>query len=144
MQHQHNFLYRTRTWCIRNIAWSHDLAQFCREKDGPVVDAIPLSEVELVQEMNDDSLSLQSESKGHAENVKNYSTFQIKTVPDGYNSGRTYYLRTMPDPAPSRIIQKLREGTNAARKRAVVMSRFKQAQKFVRQFHDSTFFQVSV
>jgi hypothetical protein len=92
--------------------------------------------------MNNDSLALQTD--GLTEPAKNYNTFQIKTVPDGYNSGRSYYLRTKQDPASSRIIQHLCDITKTARKRAVALSRFNQAQNLVRRFHDSTIFQLAV
>jgi hypothetical protein len=136
---------RISMWNTRKVVWSHDLVQFYRQKDGAVVDAIPLSEVELVQEMNDDALSVQTESERKSEtSKKKYHTFQIKTVFDGYNSGRSYYLRTKPDAESSRIVPHLRDSSEAARKRAVVLSRFKQAQKAVRLFHDSIFFQIAV
>ena len=137
-----------RTWCERRIVWNRELTQFSRIDDGKVVDAIPMAEIDIVQEMNYGTLSIQSEEGSNQSNElpkpKLFNTFQIKTVPNGYNSGRSYYLRTKPDDNCPKIIQLLLDVANAARQKALALSRFKRAQKAVRIVHDSVYFQVFV
>ena len=74
------------------------------------------------------------------------NTFQIKTKIDGYNSGRIYYLRSSGDNESlcSNLVGKLVRTAEAARKRKVVLSRFKRIQTFSKKIHQTFAFQSAV
>jgi hypothetical protein len=73
-------------------------------------------------------------------------TLQIKTVPDGLNSGRTYYLSTRNGIAPEArrqaIVETLREAAEVARRRAEAKSRFERSQERAQWVQGSMAFQV--
>jgi hypothetical protein len=69
------------------------------------------------------------------------STLQIRTIPDGYNSGRVYYLRANTTACCRKIMTDLTKAVNVARKRAEVKTRFEKAQHTARKLHDSLAFQ---
>jgi hypothetical protein len=70
-------------------------------------------------------------------------TLQIQTIPDGYNSGRTYYLRAALSDEHAHILKTLKKTADTARKRAEVKSQFVKAQSAVRTIHDSMLFQTA-
>ncbi len=135
------------------------MVQFSRISDDKeeVVDAIPMSEIDMVLGMQegrsirtkDSSLYLSSRQlasvSGSGSELQNL-ILQIKTTADGYNSGRIYYLRVINDDPNlcDEIIGKLLESSQAARKKQVVLSRFKRIQRRARGIHDSTEFQSCV
>jgi hypothetical protein len=70
------------------------------------------------------------------------NTLQIKTIPDGYNSGRTYYLRAQSESTCRKITSALNKLCTAARERASVKSRFEKVQLQLRGVYCSTPFQI--
>lgn len=61
---------------------------FAQMSDDVVVDKIPLTEIKQVQEMVNGDIGEDHESK-----LANQTTdLMVETLPEGYNSGRTYYL----------------------------------------------------
>jgi hypothetical protein len=138
------------------------LIQFARIIDGKeeVVDAIPMSEIEMVMSMQEgrsirtkeSGISASSSTKqlfsisSSRGELKTCNILQIKTTEDGYNSGRIYYLRVLNDDPSlcNEIIEKLLESSQAARKKQIALSRFKQVQRRAREIHDSVGFQSSV
>jgi hypothetical protein len=135
------------------------LIQFARVCDGKeeVVDAIPMSEIDMVMSMQENRSIRTKESgmvassrqlnraSGSVSDVQNH-VLQIKTTADGYNSGRVYYLQAINnDPnLCDEIIGKLRESSQAARKKQLALSRFKRIQRSAREIHDSAAFQSCV
>ena len=72
------------------------------------------------------------------------NTLQIKTIDDGYNSGRVYYLRAKTNGDCQEIIASLKRLASAARQRADVRSRFELIQSKIKLLYDSTTFQMLV
>jgi hypothetical protein len=74
------------------------------------------------------------------------SVLQIKTAPDGLNSGRTYYLSTRNGEDPERrrqaFLELLCDAVEAARRRAEAKSRFEKSQERVQWVQGSMAFQV--
>jgi hypothetical protein len=65
----------------------------------------------------------------------------IRTVPEGYNSGRTYYLKAPSEGACDLIIRSLSKACKAAAKRLLEQTRFQRTQKRVLTFYFSAGFQ---
>jgi hypothetical protein len=69
---------------------------------------------------------------------------QISTVVDGYNSGRSYYLKAHSEEMCQKIVSSLQIIAKAAMKQARAWSWFRRVQRKVRRVHDSTPFQLAV
>ena len=67
-----------------------------------------------------------------------YFCLQIATDPQGYNSGRTYYLRTESKSLHDDIMPLLRKYSVAARERAQASTLFQKTQRRVRKVHSVT------
>jgi hypothetical protein len=66
---------------------------------------------------------------------------QIKTDPDGHNSGRTYYLRAKESDDVGQLITRLSSLAKSARKKSENKSRFERNQLTVRRVYNSRPFQ---
>ena len=110
-----------------------DLMYFAQLNDDKVIDQIPLAEINGVKEMN----AVEKESD-EAEDEKQ---LMIETHPEGYNSGRTYYLQAESKASCQDIIKTILRYCAAAYERAHVQSVFHQAQLRVLKVYRSTVFQ---
>ena len=66
---------------------------------------------------------------------------QIKTVPEGFNSGRTYFLQANSEEQSHKLVERLQKNVNDAMQRAAVKSRFQTSQEKVKKIYCSLFFQ---
>ena len=69
---------------------------------------------------------------------------QIKTMAEGFNSGRTYFLQAISDEQCYTIVQRLEKAVKDAVQRAAATSRFRASQATVKQFYCSMFFQGTI
>ena len=69
------------------------------------------------------------------------NAFQVATIPDGYNSGRSYYLQAESGELKQRLISELQALAASARKRAEGKTRFRRAQDRVRKVYTDRAFQ---
>ena len=99
-----------------------------------VMDQIPLAEITQVKEM-------EAVEKGKDNMAKNENELMIETNPEGYNSGRTYYLKAESKVSCQEKIRKLKHYRAAAYERAHAQSAFRQAQLRVLKVYRSTPFQ---
>ena len=148
------------------------MMQFSRIGESRVVDCIPMHEILSVAEMQESSdvsntdSTLSDETKVEADEKANFgrtrrsldsptqrflvrkavkgqvNTFQIKTVSDGYNSGRTYYIRAKTHATCRKITAELTKLSIAATERANVRSRYEMVKLSVRIVHNSSPFQM--
>jgi hypothetical protein len=155
-----------RTWQIRRVVVTKQTLSFALRDDDIERDYIPLSEVSRVEQMRGaeesepnklsqkSSRGLQILQKSHSadsqeiERLDKDSTsrlfvnaFQIATIPDGHNSGRSYYLQAESSEVKRKIIKQLQLLTESARKRAEAKSLFRQAQDRVRGIYITWIFQ---
>ncbi len=68
-------------------------------------------------------------------------SFQIRTLTDGFNSGRTYYLQSYSADECKEVVGILRKFVDIARKRAATYSKFRESKKWLRSIYDSNMFQ---
>jgi hypothetical protein len=153
-----------RAWHNRRIIASKDVIVFAKQdEDGGnsehVIDAIPLFEVDqmCVVQYGEDSICLEdfnqgqrkleqdkktihrcSNLSGDPNQVKFRNSFQIKTSVDGYNSGRTYYIKASSEEQCSEILKKLAESARAARQLKEAKTRFRASQQRVREVYRSS------
>ena len=120
-----------------------------------MIDAIPLFEVtEIGYAQNDDDssspedLSMKAEyekraasrncsSISESKKVKLRNDFYIRTLINGYNSGRVYYLKASNEIECGEIVRKLSESAKTARKAMEAKTRFEKSQERVRLIYHS-------
>ena len=73
-----------------------------------------------------------------------FHAFQIETVEDGYNSGRTYHIRAENKERCDSIAATISVSSKKARKAAMKASRFQKSQKLIRRFYSNSVFQLLV
>jgi hypothetical protein len=110
-----------------------DMMYFTQIDDDIVIDQIPLAEIIRVKEMEglDNVIA----------DAKEENELMIETHPEGYNSGRTYYLQADSKVSCQDKIKRLSQYKKAAFERAHAQSLFRQAQRRVLKFYRSTWFQ---
>lgn len=93
----------------------------------------------LTQEKNEEEMKVAGprDSKAIFEN-----TLQVKTILDGYNSGRTYYLVTNNQLECMQLCVELSRLSRDAKQRKEAKGRFEKSQDWVRQLYNSFVFQV--
>jgi hypothetical protein len=92
-----------------------------------------MDEVKLVREMAD----VDEESK----KSKDANELMIETHPEGYNSGRTYYLQAESKAFCRQVVQQLNHYCKEAHERANAQTTFARAQHYVGKMYRSTIFQ---
>ena len=81
---------------------------------------------------------------GDSNKVKFQNSFQIRTLVDGYNSGRTYYLKASSEDECAEVVKLLRSAAKTARKIKEAKTRFEKSQERVRVVYQSTIIQTIV
>jgi predicted RNA-binding protein YlxR (DUF448 family) len=156
-----------RTWQIRRVVITKETLSFALLDDDSEIDFIPLSEVICVEEMcgveeaNADGttrkigsgLNMLQKSMGSEDIDLQYdedstsrlfvNAFQIATIPDGYNSGRSYYMQADSSEVKQKVIEQLQALSQSARTRAEVKSLFRKVQDHVRNVYTTRIFQSS-
>jgi hypothetical protein len=69
-------------------------------------------------------------------------SFQILTKPEGYNSGRSYYLKADSTRACKELVDNLQRLVSIAKARAESITRFQRSQQIARRVYESTPFQI--
>jgi hypothetical protein len=106
---------------------------FAHLNEDSVIDKIPLAEVQLVREMDN--------GDGEDKEAKHSNDLMIETHPEGYNSGRTYYLQASSRDDCQDIVRILSKSCSAAHEKAHARTIFAQAQRRVGKVYKSTLFQ---
>jgi hypothetical protein len=106
---------------------------FTQTNDDIVIDQIPLAEIIRVKEMEAADKVING--------TKDENELMIETHPEGYNSGRTYYLQADSKLSCQDKIKKLSQYKKAAYERAHAQSVFRQLQRRVLKFYRSAWFQ---
>jgi hypothetical protein len=140
---------------------------FALLNDDIEIDFIPLSEVICVEEMsgvedanaggitrkNYSGLNMSQKSMSSDISDPQFdedstsrlfvNAFQIATISDGYNSGRSYYLQADSSDVKQKVIEQLQALSRSARKRAEVKSLFRKVQDHVHKVYTNRIFQGS-
>ena len=132
-----------------------------------MVDTIPLHEIVNVSEMNEDNvfsssraskITMSSHSLSPCESFENEKSdlrqsleiksrkpsarqLQLKTVANGFNGGRTYYIRTLCNSSSDNFLEELTQAIRIAQKHVNRQSWSIKCQETVRRLQESTPFQ---
>ena len=106
---------------------------FAHMNEDVVIDEIPLSEIKIVKGMvvEDDTGKVETKEM----------ELMVETSPDGYNSGRTYYLQAETKESRQDIIRKISQYSASACEKANSQSALSQAQLRVLKVYRSSLFQ---
>ncbi len=106
---------------------------FAQLNEDIVIDKIPLDEIKQVREME----GVDEESKKSQE----ANELMVETYPDGYNSGRTYYIQTESRAMCRKMVRRLLDSSKKAHERAQAQTAFAHAQHRVGKAYRSALFQ---
>ena len=122
-----------REWQKRRVIITKDIISFAfaDANDENQIDYIPFAEVEFVKEMEADITG--DMRKNHEDRHR----ITISTEPNGYNSGRAYYLALNSKEELDRLTAKMTKLSNAARVRAQAKTVFRLVQLKVRNRYES-------
>jgi hypothetical protein len=131
-----------------------------------VFDSIPLAEISSVQQINETTKSesvvsgsftstlsalplTQQPRQSPVKSADSSQTrfqhaFQLKTIPNGFNSGRTYYFQAASDEQCRVVCQSISCQSRRAREDAAKISSIRRAQARVAAMYESTTFQSGV
>ncbi len=107
---------------------------FASINDDMVVDKIPLTEVKVVQEMR----TVHDEDSAKS---KHLNELMVETNPEGYNSGRTYYLQADSRESCQEIVRALTQHVGRANERAHAKTVFTHTQRFAGKLYQTPIFQ---
>ncbi len=113
-----------------------------------MIDAIPLFEIDYIcaalsgedtvqDDFNPSHKRSENDKKTDPQNGTFKNSFQIRTLIDGYNSGRAYYLKASSEKECADIVEKLTKSARAAKKAKEAKTRFEQSQERVRNLYRS-------
>ena len=116
---------------------------FALANDEIEMDFIPLHEVTKLEILySSEVMGGSVENNGGSQDPKVFDTaFQIATSPDGYNSGRTYYLRAESTQERHQILQAWQRLAQEAAHIMEGKTRFRRIQDSVRRVYLSNLFQ---
>jgi hypothetical protein len=126
-----------RTWRSQRVAITADVIAFAVVGEQTLLDAIPLAEVVGVESLDHKDLE-EHQPKNSFERIIDFRlSFQIRTLPDGKNAGRKYFLRGESDEQVTKLIRDLIHLAQTASDRAAARSRWAKAQRVVRNAYNS-------
>ena len=126
-------------WQQKRLVVTKDIIAIGQVNDDSdtLLDEIPFVDVASVHDM----VGLDEELETQNSNSSNLHAFMVKTVPDGHNSGRTYYFQTSSADSFSELTRHLMLNAKVARKRAAYNTRFTKSQYAIRKIFNSSMFQ---
>ncbi len=132
-----NFLFRV--WQKKRVVVTKEMIAIGQVNDDSetLLDEIPFVDVDSVHDM----VGLDEELETNNSNSSNLHAFMVTTVPDGHNSGRTYYFQTSSADSFSELTRHLLLNAKEARKRASYNTRFAKSQYNMRKLYNSWIFQ---
>jgi hypothetical protein len=143
-------------WQKRRVVWTKYVIYLTSVSEYTVFDSIPLAEIASTQQVNEanrsEPLAPSAPSQHRQSSIKSADSsqtrfqhaLQLKTIPDGFNSGRTYYLQAASDEQCRAVCESISRLARRAREEAAATSRIRRAQAHVAAVYDSTPFQSAV
>ena len=132
-----------RKWRTRRVVYTNEVLAFADVADNHLLDQIPLGDIIGIQEMTVDSDPRNSQQvESTIETTVDFTNaFQIRTRQDGYNGGRSYFLRMESGGDLATLIQGIVVAAESAARKARARSKFAIAQDRARNLYNSSWFQ---
>jgi hypothetical protein len=133
-----------RNWISRRVAYTNEVIAFAKVGEQTLLDAIPLAEVTSIEPMlnSEQNSTEKSTSESTFEvAVENSNAMQIRTIKNGHNAGRKYYLQASSAQELDDLVSELRLLTKSATERAEASSKWNKLQERVRLVYNSSWFQ---
>jgi hypothetical protein len=142
---------------MRRVVWTKTRIYLTFVSEDTVFDSIPLAEIASIQQINETTRSEasnlnSSQQQPRQSPVKSADSsqtrfqhaLQLKTISDGFNSGRTYNLQAASDEQCRVVCESLTRLARRAREDAATISSIRRAQARVAAVYESTLFQSGV
>ena len=133
-----------RIWQTKRVVWSQSVIAFANVEEESAFDSIPLCEISSIEQVNNearrsDPSQQPQQSRPQSKSADSSQTrflhaLQIKTDPEGHNSGRTYYLQANSSEQCSAVCKSLSVCSRRARKAQLAKTRLRQYQTKVQHF----------
>ena len=133
-----NMLWRASIWQRRRILITKECISFAFVQKDEEIDRIPLVGVDFVKAHVEAVIAEDHkyhEAHGHDSQSQEYFCFQVGTNAEGYNSGRTYTVRTHSKRLYEETLPLLIKFSKNARRRAQARSFFRKCQLEVRRIY---------
>ena len=130
-------------WQTRRVIYTREIVAFAYAGDDIMIDSILLTEVESVRvmERGEQELDFSSRQQTRKDEDGPYTNaLVIKTLPDGHNTGRSYYLRATSLELCKEVAAILHRAAKKAKFRAVAKTSFAKSQFWIRKIYDSAVF----
>ena len=142
-----NYSFMSSAWNARRFVVTEETISFSLPNEDLEIDFIPLHEVSKVEEMfTNDGGSMRRlphsvDLLEECEAVLLDNAFQVATIPAGYNSGRTYYLKVESAQESRQLVRQLQELAERAAQRVAGKTRIRLMQESMRRIYNSNPFQ---
>jgi hypothetical protein len=123
-----------RHWQSRRVVITREVIAFAYTGDSNMLDYIPLSEIIGIENLQQDR-NQKSSSVLFEKAVSVVNALQIQTAPEGYNSGRKYFLQTETESERDQLVHDLKRRVKRASKELI--SSFKRRQMYVKRIYNS-------
>ena len=120
-------------WQPRRVVITKECLLFAFVGNDEEIDRVPLNSVDFVKNF-DDTISADTQSQ-------NNFCLQVATNPQGYNSGRSYMLRSGSSSTRDDILSLLSQLSKHAKKRAKARTGFQMLQVKVKKYYEKDFCQ---
>ncbi len=117
--------------------FTNDVIAFAAVDEDTLLDAIPLAEVMGVESLDHKDVQQQQLKNSFEKAIDFTHAFQIRTLPDGQNAGRKYFLRAESDEQVAALLKLLAQLSQIASDKAASRSRWAKAQRIVRATYTS-------
>lgn len=148
---------------MRRVVWTKKKIYLTFVSEDSVFDSIPLAEIASIQQINETPRSESAMTgsftsaqpltqqprqtpvkSADSSQTRFQHAFQLKTIPDGFNSGRTYNLQAASDEQCRTVCESILRLSRRAREEAAATSSIRRAQARVAAMYESTAFQSGV
>ena len=123
-------------WQHRRVVITKDCISFAFVGNDEEVDRVPLSGVDFVK-VFDENISVEN----HEIQSQNHFCLQVATNSLGYNSGRSYMLRSVSSSSRDEVLVLLSKLSKDARKRAKAKTGFQKLQLKIKKYYEKDFVQ---
>ena len=123
-------------WQHRRVVITKDCISFAFVGNDEEVDRVPLSGVDFVK-VFDENISVEN----HEIQSQNHFCLQVATNPLGYNSGRSYMLRSVSSSSRDEVLVLLSKLSKDAKKRAKAKTGFQKLQLKTKKYYEKDFVQ---
>ena len=134
-----------RKWYIRRVVVTKNTIAVAHVGDDSIIDNIPISEIEQVDDLStvEDSKDLEKKTLSSAYQMLYAASLRIKTKARGQKGGRSFYLRAQDPLVCAQLVAQLNRSAKSAARTDIRRTPFQQSRDNVRKLYESTAWQTA-